>query len=68
MSFSLISKDGIAEKILIKKNHKRKGTTTTIMGLKFDRKKNLMRMKSKKQIIPNKKQLYLKELGPNLKD
>jgi hypothetical protein len=45
MSFSLILNDGIAEKILIKKNHKRKGTTTTIMGLKFDRKKNSMRIK-----------------------
>jgi len=45
MSFSLILKDGIAEKILIKKTCKRKGTTTTIMGLKFDRKKNSMRIK-----------------------
>ena len=37
------------------------------MVLKFD-KKNSMRMKSKKKNISNKNKLYLKELGPNLKD
>jgi len=38
------------------------------MGLKFYRKKIQWWWNLKKKIILNKKQLYLKELGPNLKD
>ena len=42
------------KKILIKKLANEKNTTIKTMGMKFDRKKNLLRMKFEKKMISNK--------------